>query len=251
VREYYSAKRLLTALEGYLRDHGGSEFAKSRAAEHGRVRAEAEKAVAESPQGIAEMVEGFFKGRVTSFNPGTLEIEVAYSFEEAGELEDWRAEVGTWEIQKGWLRCQAAGHGRVWWKAEVQPKGASVSCLARGKARDHFALMLNGTGAAKWSPLMGLAGWQSNAIGCIHLNGAAVRHKTFRVFGGPHRLNFLRSGDRADFYIDGRRRFSYSQVPDLTGKQVGLGTAAGEVFYDQVVIKTALDRAWVDSLPAK
>jgi serine/threonine-protein kinase len=97
------AGKLLAALDGFAAGHGGTGFAKTAAGEVERLRALARAVLRGTPEGMAALVPGLFRGKVEKFDPRTLMIELLYDFEEEKQLEDFQVYGGKWKIEKGYL----------------------------------------------------------------------------------------------------------------------------------------------------
>jgi formylglycine-generating enzyme required for sulfatase activity len=95
VRDKYdqsSGQILLMAIKTYCQKHGGTDFAKSKQEELEKIR---------SKVGLtASSLQSIFKGKIVSFDPKTLAIELFYDFDSPEQLADFRIE-GEFKLGKG------------------------------------------------------------------------------------------------------------------------------------------------------
>jgi hypothetical protein len=92
VREKYDlagAKKLLAALDGFEKAHGGTDFAGGKKAEIARLRGLADAAIEASPEGLLAKVSKLFRGKVTGFDSKTGRIAILYDFEDPAQVKDW------------------------------------------------------------------------------------------------------------------------------------------------------------------
>ncbi len=84
-----AGKRLLTALELFGKTHGTTNLAGEKKDQIAKLRSAAEAAIEATPEGLTTRVKKLFRGKVVSFDPKTLRIEVFYDFENPEQFRDW------------------------------------------------------------------------------------------------------------------------------------------------------------------
>jgi serine/threonine protein kinase len=84
-----AGKRLLAALDVFGKTHGATDLAKEKKEQIAKMRSAAEAAIEASPEGLTTRVKKLFGGKVVSFDPKTLRIEVFYDFENPEQFRDW------------------------------------------------------------------------------------------------------------------------------------------------------------------
>ncbi|MHC4915543.1 MAG: serine/threonine-protein kinase, partial [Planctomycetota bacterium] len=134
--EQYSvpqARKLLAALDAYAAAHGKSKYAAEHRPEADRLRALAEKAIEDSPEGMTAQVNKLFRGKVLNFDPKTLAFEVLWDFSDARQLEDFELMAGDWTVEGGTLQG-ATGHPGPGRQARPRARftgDCRVSCTVR------------------------------------------------------------------------------------------------------------------------
>jgi eukaryotic-like serine/threonine-protein kinase len=197
-------------------------------------------------------VRKLFKGKVVKFDPKTLEIELFYDFEDAGQIEDWKLSEwayggqsgGTLNIQDAALRVNRTGRFAL-----LQGVFGSVS------ASVDFRVF----GGAGWAGLCVCADSRGNQYNVWGLAPPARAFLDMKTKGSPRALTPSRMSPFATSKA-GRIQLSYrdgalkGSVGDLIFKadnpthalgQVGFYCYDTDVAYDNLRVTGKLDRAWL------
>lgn len=255
VRDTYSlkdAKKLVTALDNFARDHGKTEFGEGRIEEIARLRVPADKAIEESPEGMIAKLKKLYRGKVVRFDTRTSEIELFYDFETPNQIEDWsvsswfyqQRSSGALKVEDGVLRntlhYRFAALRGVFTSASVQAVGS-----IRGGAKQHISVVVCANPARAFYN----AAAMQNTVFVARTIGNHGKRLLVKPLATPFNQRPALSLD----FANGKLRAQVAGVDlsfedkTLSSGQVGVFAYQTDADFKEFRVRGQLDRAWLTS----
>ncbi len=238
------AKAVLAALGVYAGEHGKAKFFAAQKAETEKIRRLAQAALDASPEGLVGRVKKLFHGKVTSFDPKTLEVEVLYAFEDPAEADDWIRAVAIPEAPGGMRMRGGRGRYSAHWFAPLKTKALAFDARIDPPPKPTM------TPRAWWS-----AGGASGLLARTgaELHGVKKRTGTAALtFGRDHSMKIAFRDGSASWSIDGAAPLvvkvkASAPVDKLALGMLGVGGGVSTIRFDNVRVRGVLDRKWIES----
>jgi hypothetical protein len=243
---------------------GGGAFGLRLVADYDKLGPAAAEGEARGPVGITpERVRALFKGKVVSFDPKTLQIELFYDFEDVAQVKDWCR--SKWYLDKGGTLLVSGGKlvlARTWMQALTRAKftsaAAKVNFTVAGGTRG-VTLVVCADGEGSHYELCGL--WREE--GSTRWNCQLLKYVKGKAPLGElgkawpvRRSPYAKSG-RGTLLLsfeDGRVTGKVGEVllaardNELRAGSVGVWAYdAGRATFDNFRVAGRLDRAWLQA----
>jgi serine/threonine-protein kinase len=259
--DFKSAEALLAALDAFAAKHAETKFGKGKLAELASLRKLAKDAVEASPMGQTAKVRKLFRGKLVSFDPKTLAVELLWDFSDEKQLEDFEILAGDWKIAEGKLVGEANKWGtgqRARPRALFAPKcKASVSAAVR---QGRLATLQLGRGPCWVTACLNFLAykdapnprvWMCKGISLFSKNGLVSHKVPILKLGSAYQMEIEMADFAASARFEGKKLGTVRGIP-CKAVQVALGVYRSAEpptvsEFDSLRVTGKFDAKWLDS----